>query len=319
MVTTQQIRERLGLYLELGKARLSTFVVVTTAVGYVMASGGAVSWSGLLLCVIGTGLTSSGSLAMNQWMEVARDGRMRRTQRRPLPAARMGRREAFVMGMASMAVGLSLLATLVNPLTAALALIDVLVYLVAYTPLKPRSPLCTLVGALCGAIPPMMGWTAVTNRLDLGAWILGSILFLWQIPHFLALAWLYREDYERGGFRMLPVIDRQGTLTSWMVIVYSLALIPLGLAGSLSGLAGHWFLLGSTLLGVGLLALGVQLYFTRSARSARTLFFASLVYLPLVLGLMVADRTTGRGVAELAATVGQRPAALASPFVPVAQ
>jgi heme O synthase-like polyprenyltransferase len=152
----------------------------------------------------------------------------------------------------------------------------------------------------------MMGWAAVTNRLDLGAWILGAILFLWQIPHFLALAWLYREDYERGGFRMLPVVDRNGTLTSWMVIIYSFALIPLGLAGSLIGMAGLVFLAGSTLLGLGLLVLGVRLYVTRSERSARTLFFASLVYLPLVLGLLVADR------ADDPARLTQRPHPLAS-------
>jgi protoheme IX farnesyltransferase len=293
METAHQIRERVGLYLELGKARLSGFVVATTLVGFLMASGGEISWTRLLLCVIGTGLTSSGSLAMNQWMEVVRDGRMHRTRRRPLPTDRIRRGEAFTMGMASMAAGLTVLALFANPLTALLALIDILVYLVAYTPLKPRSPLCTLVGAVCGAIPPMMGWAAVTNRLDIGAWILGAILFLWQIPHFLALAWLYREDYERGGFRMLPVVDRNGTLTSWMVIIYSFALIPLGLAGSLLGLAGFVYLAGSTLLGLGLLALGIRLYVTRSAASARAMFFASLIYLPLALGLMVADRGPG--------------------------
>jgi protoheme IX farnesyltransferase len=297
---------RLGLYLELGKARLSLLVVATTAVGYVLASRGDLSWRGLLLTVLGTALTSSGSLAMNQYMERTRDARMERTRHRPLPAGTITPAQALRVSVASMLAGLCILAAFANLLTAALALTVVVTYLAFYTPMKPRTPLCTLVGAVCGAIPPMMGWTAAAGRLEIGAWILAAVLFLWQIPHFLALAWLYREDYERGGFRMLPVLDRTGAVTGRMVVLYSLALLPIGLAATLAGMAGWVFLAGSVVLGMGLLALGVRLARLRTDRSARMLFFASLVYLPVMLALLVADRGPAPGargpmVADVAA------------------
>jgi protoheme IX farnesyltransferase len=285
----------LGRYLELGKARLSLLVLATTAVGYVVASRGDLSWRGLLLTVLGTALTSSGSLACNQYIERARDARMERTRHRPLPAGTIAPAQALRAGVASIAVGLAVLAAFANLLTAALALTVVVVYLGFYTPMKPRTPLCTLVGAVCGAIPPMMGWSAAAGRLEIGAWILAAVLFLWQIPHFLALAWLYREDYERGGFRMLPVLDRSGVVTGRMVILYSLALLPIGLAATLAGMAGWVFLAGSVVLGMGLLALGVRLARVRTDRSARALFFASLVYLPVLLTLLVVDRGPAPG------------------------
>ncbi|MBD3161595.1 MAG: protoheme IX farnesyltransferase, partial [Candidatus Eisenbacteria bacterium] len=225
---------RVALYLELGKAKLSGFVVATALVGSLVASGGRVDPVLLLALLTGTALASSGSLALNQWMERARDGRMRRTGGRPLPAGLIPSREALVVSLVSMALGISLLAVAVNGLTAVLALVIILVYALLYTPMKPRSPACTLVGAICGAIPPMMGWTAVTGRIEGGAWILGAVLFVWQIPHFLALAWMYREDYERGGFRMLPVVDATGRVTSGLVVLYTLALLPIGVAATLT-------------------------------------------------------------------------------------
>lgn len=286
---------RLGAYLALGKARLSFLVVVTTAVGYVLASRGGISLRGLALVVVGTGLTSSGALAMNQWMERSRDARMERTRGRPLPAGVFTPGHALRLAAASILAGLACLAAFTNLLTAALAATVVVVYLGFYTPLKPRTPLCTLVGAICGAIPPMMGWSAAAGRLEIGAWILAAVLFLWQIPHFLALAWLYREDYERAGFRMLPVIDRSGIVTGRMVILYSLALVPIGIAATLAGVAGRTFLVGSVVLGALLLSLGIRLARQRTDASARALFLASLVYLPLLLGLMIADRAPARG------------------------
>ena len=163
--------------------------------------------------MLGTALAAAGSMALNQVLEADRDARMERTQKRPLPAGAIGRRAALVFGLVAASLGLAVLTVRATAVTALLGLTVVLVYTLVYTPLKPRTPLCTLVGAVCGAIPPMMGWAATGAALSFGAWLLAGVLFLWQIPHFLALAWLYREDYERGGFRMLPVVDPSGRVT----------------------------------------------------------------------------------------------------------
>jgi protoheme IX farnesyltransferase len=177
-------------------------------------------------------------------------------------------------------------------LPAALALGTVLIYVFVYTPLKPRSSLNTVVGAVTGAVPPLIGWSAASGQLDLGAWLLGALLFLWQVPHFFALAWLYRKDYARGGFRMLPVIDPTGHLTFRVLVVFAALLLPLGLVLVLAGVAGPWFALGSLTLGVGWVAVSVRLLRSGSDRDARRAFLASLVYLPLALVLMVADTHT---------------------------
>jgi protoheme IX farnesyltransferase len=235
-------------------------------------------------------MTAAGSMAANQAWESARDARMDRTRERPIPMGQIGLARAVRISVLLVAAGVAVLAILVNPLTAALSLAVVGIYIFAYTPLKPLSPLCTLVGAICGAIPPMMGWTAATGRVAYGAWVLGAILFVWQIPHFLALAWLYRIDYERGGFRMLPVLDRSGSLTSQVALVYTVALVPIGLAITLAGLAGTVFLVGSFLLGLGMLAQGIRLHLRRTDANARLLFVASLVYLTVFLILLVGNR-----------------------------
>jgi protoheme IX farnesyltransferase len=184
------------------------------------------------------------------------------------------------------------LALFTNLLTAALAIVAFSIYVFLYTPLKTRSTVCTLVGAVSGAIPPMMGWTAAAGHIEPGAWLLFGLLFAWQIPHFLALAWLCREDYERGGFVMLPLVDREGQATCRLVLLYSLAILPIGLAFPLAGLAGWIYTLGSVVLGGGLLALCARLYRFRTAAAARRVFLASVLYLPLLLGLMIADRSS---------------------------
>jgi protoheme IX farnesyltransferase len=176
-----------------------------------------------------------------------------------------------------------------NWLTTGLSLFIVLLYLLVYTPLKVRTPLNTVVGAVCGAVPPMMGWTAATGRLDLGAWMLFGILFLWQMPHFLSLAWLYRVDYDRGGFRMLPSVDPNGTTTGWIALLYAGSLLPVTTALAWAGLSGTTFLVSSQLLGIGFAALGWGFLRDRSDRSARRLFLASIAYLPLLFVLMVVD------------------------------
>lgn len=298
----------LQVLVELTKARLVTLVVVTAGVGFALA-GGTVS-ALLAWAMLGTALAAAGSMALNEWQEAHLDARMERTRRRPLPAGEIAPGLALAVGLGLAAAGVAVLAALVNLLTAALGLAVVLLYTLAYTPLKTRSPLATLVGAVCGALPPMMGWAAVANELGLGAWILASVLFLWQIPHFLALAWLYREDYERGGFRMLPLVDRRGDVTALMVVLYALSLIPVSLSAVLAGLAGNAYAAGALILGGGLVVSSVTLARSRADADARRLFVATLLYLPLLLGLLAFDRTPREGPQlEARAAVTWSPAA----------
>jgi protoheme IX farnesyltransferase len=296
----------LRAYAQLTKVRLTSLVVATTAVGYLMAGGPRPDATTLAWTLLGTALAAAGSMALNQVQEVARDARMERTKNRPLPAGAILRRHALVFGLATAVLGLALLAAMATARTALLGLTVVLVYTLVYTPLKPRTPLCTLAGAVCGAIPPMMGWTATGARLSFSAWVLAGVLFLWQIPHFLALAWLYREDYECGGFRMLPVVDPSGRVTGHMVVLYSLALLPVGVLAALGGMTGWLFGVGSLALGSGLLALALRLAALRTEPVARRLFLATLAYLPLLLGLMVADRLPAHAVRLAVAALTQK-------------
>ncbi len=284
-------RSLIGLYLDLSKARLSAMVVLTSATGFVMATGPAgIDWLRMLLTIAGTALAAGGANALNQFMEMRLDALMKRTRQRPLPSGGMSPAHGLVFAMAMTYGGLAILGLAVNLLASGLALATVLIYVLVYTPLKTRSTLNTLVGAVCGAIPPMIGWVAASGHLDPGAWILAGLLFVWQIPHFFALAWMYREDYARGGFVMLPVLDTNGRLTGQVVVLTSLGLVPLGLAATLWGLAGVVYAVGSVVLGVWLVIAGMKLYATRTEASARGLFLASIIYLPLLLGLMILDR-----------------------------
>jgi protoheme IX farnesyltransferase len=239
--------------------------------------------------LVGTALTALGANALNQLLERERDRRMERTKRRPLPAGRITARQAFGFGVAAALAGTAVLAVGVGGLPAALAFGTVVVYVLIYTPLKTMSSLNTVVGAVTGAIPPLIGWSAAAGRLELGAWLLGALLFVWQVPHFFALAWLYRVDYARAGFRMLPVLDPSGHLTFRVLIVFALLLLPLGLVMVLAGVAGPWFALGSMILGGVWVTVGARLLRSGSDRDARRTFVASLLYLPLALALMVTD------------------------------
>ncbi len=285
-------RGLLGLYLEFSKARLSALVVFTTAVGFIMGAPTltAGSWRRLLLTIAGTALAAGGANALNQLLERRRDAMMLRTRGRPLPSGAMSPMHGLIFAVAAAYAGLAILGLTVSLAAAGLALITILIYILLYTPLKTRSTLNTLVGAVCGAIPPMIGWVAASGSLDRGAWILAGLLFVWQIPHFFALAWMYRQDYARGGFKMLPVMDPDGRLTGQVVVLMSLGLLPLGLAATLFGLAGWVYAVGSIALGGWLLVVGIRLYATRSEESARRLFLASIAYLPLLFGLMMLDR-----------------------------
>jgi len=287
------------LYLQLSKAFLSSLVLLTTAVGYALgrAGSGAADFrlleSHFLWTIFGTGLAAAGANALNQWLERGVDAMMERTRSRPLPAGMLSPRQALRWGLGTSVGGVVILASLVNVPAALLALGVILLYTLVYTPLKRRSTLCTLAGAVCGAVPPVIGWVAVAGRFEAGALLLGATLFIWQIPHFFALAWMYRYDYARGGFRMLPVVDSSGRLTFNAILLFSLILIPLGLTVTLIGMTGFVFAAGSLLLGVVWLGLGFRLWWDGSAVSARNVFLGSLVYLPLLLGLMVLDRSAG--------------------------
>jgi protoheme IX farnesyltransferase len=281
-------------YLKLAKIRVTGMVLVTTAVGYVLGSQQAIDWRRLALAVAGTGLAVVGAAALNQLLEIDRDAKMQRTRNRPLPAGLVTRRSAFLFGMTAVAAGLGVLNELVSPLCCLLALFDVLLYVLVYTPLKTRTSFNTLVGAVCGALPPVMGWAAAADRLPVEAWLLGGILLLWQVPHSLSFVWLYREDYAAAGYRMLPVVDPQGRLTCLAIILWWLALMPLGLVVAFRGVSGWLFAAVSLLLGAGGLLAALRLRGSKTRPNARRMFLATIVYLPLLLAVMVADRPTQR-------------------------
>jgi protoheme IX farnesyltransferase len=288
---------RPGLYLELSKAKLSALVVFTAAAGWLMAPAtprieahDPARWAALAGVLAGVALAAFGANSLNQVLEAGRDALMRRTRRRPLPARRIGRGEAVAWGLIASAAGLFLLAVFGNMLTAGLGLANILIYLLIYTPLKPRTPANTLVGAVVGALPPMMGWTAATGSVGTGACVLGAILFIWQVPHFLALAWSNRADYAAGGFRMLPSVDPSGRITGALVLVHCLALPPITLALTLTGLTDGFYAAGALVLGLWLAWLGLQLRRRCDQENARRVFLASVMYLPLLLVMMTADR-----------------------------
>ncbi len=275
---------------ELTKARLNALVVLTTAVGFFLASSSTIDWWRLGIAMLGTAFAAASAAMLNQVVERRRDALMLRTRGRPLPAGQANAGIVFGAGCALGYAGFALLSMQINMLTGALALANILLYVLLYTPLKPRTTMNTIVGAVCGAIPPLMGWTAVTGRIDPAAWVLAGILFVWQIPHFLALAWKYREDYARGGHAMLPVFDTDGRITSQVALLTTLLLMPLVLSATVSGLTGWWSALFGFFATLLFAALAVQFARYKDDRTARTLFLASIAWLPLVLLAMVLDR-----------------------------
>ncbi len=268
------------------KPGITLMVALTTALGFLLA-GGAVLSLQLAAALSGTCLVAAGASVLNQFWERASDALMRRTAGRPLPAGRLDPDLALLFGVALGIAGLLELALAVNALTAALGAAALAGYVFVYTPLKKVSSLATVVGAIPGALPPMMGWCAVRGEIDLAAWALFGILFFWQMPHFLAIAWLCREDYARGGFPMLPVLDPGGTWTGRQSVLYGAALVPVSLLPSLLGLAGGLYFGGALALGLAYLACGPR---RRSTAGARRLMLASLLYLPAVLAVLLLDR-----------------------------
>ncbi|MBC04435.1 MAG: protoheme IX farnesyltransferase [Phycisphaerae bacterium] len=277
---------------DLTKMRLNILVLVTTAVGYGLGRFGAsdFDWSRLGLTLLGTGLAAASAAILNQVLERSRDARMHRTRDRPVASGRLSRGLTFMAGVGSGYAGFVVLAGAVDLLAAGLAIANILIYVVIYTPMKPMSSVNTLLGAICGAIPPMIGWAAATGALEVGAWLVGALLFVWQLPHFFALAWLYREDYRRGGHKMLPVLDGSGRITGQGMITTAAMLIPIGLLSTMFGVTGWWSALGSVLLGVWFTMRCLSFWLQPDDVTARSVFLASLAYLPIILTVMVLDR-----------------------------
>jgi protoheme IX farnesyltransferase len=282
-------RSRATDFVALAKPRLNMLVIASSLAGYVMA-GGAADPFVVFATLAGTALVAGGASAFNQAIERETDGLMRRTKLRPLPDHRLQPREALVFATVLSAAGLLILAAAVNVLSSLVAFTTLVTYAAVYTPLKRRTSFATVVGAVPGALPPVIGWAAAANNLDAGAWVLFGVVFLWQLPHFLAIAWIYRDDYARGGFPLLPVIEPDGRSTGRQTVVYTAALLPVSLAPTLLGMAGTAYFAGAFALTVLFLGLSIRFANTRALPDARRLFFGSIVYLPLLWILMIAGR-----------------------------
>ena len=283
-------RTRASDFLALAKPRLNSLVIATTAVGYYMGAGNRVDVLACAHTLIGTALVAGGAAALNQVAERDVDGRMQRTRLRPMPDGRLQPAEAWRFGVVLVAIGLFQLGFGANLLAAAVALATLVTYISVYTPLKRRTSAATVIGAVPGALPPVVGWAAARGALTVEALALFLIVLLWQVPHFFAIAWMYREDFKKAGFPFLPVVDPDGRRTARQIVLYASALLPVSLVPTLVGLTGGTYLVGAGLLGLGFLLLALRFAASRTSNRARSLFRGSIAYLPLLWGLMVTER-----------------------------
>ena len=277
-------------YLALTKPRLNFLVVATSAAGYYLGAAGTPAVLPMAHAVAGIALVAGGAAVLNQVSERDADALMRRTRMRPLPDGRLPPADARIFGLVLAGAGLALLAVRANLAAASLALATVAIYLLVYTPLKRRSPMATLVGAVPGALPPLIGWTASHGSLSPGGLALFAIVFLWQIPHFMAIAWMYRDDYSKAGFPMLPVIEPDGRRTGRQAVIYAAALLPASVVPALLGMSGRVYPAIAVVLGSTLLWLAVRFAATRTDSSARQLFLGSIIYLPLIWIAMICSK-----------------------------
>ena len=284
-------RSRAADYVTLAKPRLNLLVVGSTLAGFAMGRGEMSDVVLVLAMVGGTALVAGGASAFNQVIERRTDALMRRTRLRPMADNRMSASDALIYATVLSGLGLVILAAFVNLLSSAVALATLVSYAAIYTPLKLRSSFATVIGAIPGALPPVIGWAAATNTLSREAWILFGILFLWQLPHFLAIAWMYREDYARAGFPMLPVIEPDGRSTVRQSVVYAAALLPLSLAPTLVGMTTTWYFVAALVLTLAFVCLTLRFAQTRAVADAKRVFFGSILYLPVLWILMIAGRT----------------------------
>ncbi len=289
----QRAMATVGDYVSMLKPRITFLVMVTALAGSVLAFAGPINWWPVIHMLIGTALCSGGASALNQFMERDVDGLMRRTQNRPLPTGRISPNSAFAYGLIVSAIGVVYLAAWVNALSAGVGLFTVAGYLLVYTPSKRVTWWSTLIGAVPGAMPPVLGWAAVRGDLGMGAGILFAIMFLWQIPHFLSIAWMYRSDYDRAGFPVLPVCDPSGGRTARHITSHCVALLFVSLAPTWMGLTGQIYFVGALIIGIAFLAFGIATAVYKTQLSAKRLLLASIVYHPILLGLIMIDSTGG--------------------------
>jgi protoheme IX farnesyltransferase len=275
---------------ELVKARLTLLVLLTTAVGFYLGAEGPVNFAALLHTVFGTAAAAAGAAALNQWWEYKLDALMQRTRSRPVPAGRMRPRDAVVLGTALSIFGVAYLAFVCNALSAALAAITIIIYIFGYTPLKRVSTFNTALGAVPGALPPMIGWAAARGTLNAGAWMLFAILFFWQLPHFFAIAWMYRDDYARAGFQMISSDDRSGERSASQSVFFCMLLFVVAGLPAFLGIATVFYLLAELILGGVFIAVALRFLKTRARSDARRLFITSIIYLPLLLGALVLSK-----------------------------
>ncbi|MBI2686145.1 MAG: protoheme IX farnesyltransferase [Acidobacteria bacterium] len=277
-------------YIALTKPRITWLILMSTGMGYYFGLTGALNLWTLFHTIAGTGLIASGTAALNQWYERDADARMRRTVRRPLPSGLLTPRNAFLFGALLSVLGFAELGFGVNWLSAGLGLFTLLTYLCVYTPLKRISPVSTTIGAIPGAMPPLIGYAAASGTLTAEAWVLYAILFLWQFPHFYAIAWMYREDYERAGIKMLPVVEPGGESTVRQMLLFSILLIPVSLAPRYLGMTGNLYVAGTLAAGVAFVAACIRMSTDRTFLKARSVLLVSVIYLPVLYGLLLLDR-----------------------------
>jgi protoheme IX farnesyltransferase len=283
-------REKLGAYFELTKPRIALLLVLTSAAGFYLGTKGTFDVSLFINSMIGITLLAFGVATLNQWMERNIDPLMKRTAGRPLPSARISPTEALVFGSVQCVAAEIYLLVLANPLTAVLGLIVIVGYVLVYTPLKTRTTACTAIGAIPGALPPLMGWTAAANEISLAAWALFVMQFLWQFPHFMAIAWMYRDQYKAAGIKMLPAVEPDGRLTFRQVVLFTVMLLPISLAPFFFFNAGFIFLVGAILLGIWFLWAAIRAARSKSNAAAKSLLLVSVFYLPILFLLMVIDK-----------------------------
>lgn len=287
---TSVLVQRVEDYVELTKPRMVLMILITTAAGFYLSTQGAINWMLFLHTLIGSGLTAAGVLGLNQYLERDIDSKMSRTQQRPLPAGRLHANEALLFCVILTCGGMLYLTFIVNPLSGFVISLIVVSYLFAYTPMKRSTSLCTLVGAIPGALPPVVGWVAAQNTFTGSVWVLFAILFLWQLPHSLAIAYIYREDYANAGLKLLPVIHPDGTSTRHQVVINCLALFGVGLLPTLFNIAGGIYFISALLIGGMFLISGIYFQKTSTVKAARYVLHASLLYLPLIFLMMAIDK-----------------------------
>jgi heme o synthase len=284
------VRERVNAFIELTKPRIAFMLVLTSAAGFYLGNRGTFDFLLFVNAMLGIALLAFGVATLNQFIERRTDALMDRTANRPLPSGIITGREALFFGIILSLVAEIYLYFLVNPLTAFLGLTVIVGYVLLYTPLKSITPASTAIGAIPGAMPPLMGWTASANEITIGGWALFTFLFLWQFPHFLAIAWMYKEQYAKAGILMMPVVEPEGKITARQIVLFSIMMVPVSLAPFFLGFAGWYFLIAATLLGIWFLLESIKAARAKSPETARRLLLVSVIYLPLIFAILVLDK-----------------------------